>query len=217
MNTLRESGGARTPAIGPASATVKRRGYDAALPVTAAWALEFTPVNVSVVFMQRAGNEYVCIGSRSWMFEAIGDCVAEIRTGFPWRVAEHVLPPEREPRVWQEIFGDMRVFNVEYAPELDDRARMVITQRMLPSLYIDTAPRPWEEGRQNNEMLIESLNGYRMKELASHSDVFTLNVLSTHEQYLTRALEHYAAWARLEPARPWGPRPDYTEADRGII
>lgn len=193
-----------------------RRGYDAAFPVSAAWALEFAPVNVSVLFMQTDGNEHFCIGSRSWFFEELARCIAEARETFPWRVAEHILPPEGEPRIWERVFHDQRLLNVEHAPELPDNKRMLLTQRFLSRLHIDTAPRPWAEDG-NNALLVDSLNGYRVKELASHSDVFTMNILGTHEQYLTRALEHYAAWEFGGAPTQWSTPQNYSQQDKAVI
>lgn len=194
-----------------------RVAYDAAFPVSAAWALEFAPVNVSVLFMQTNGNEHFCIASRSWFFEELARCLAECREVFPWRVTEHLLPPEEEPHVWLRVFRDQRLYNAQHAPRLPDNKRMLITQRFLPRLHVDTTPREWDEDG-NNALLIDSLNGYRVKELASHSDVFTMNVLGTHEQYLTRALEHYAAQEFLRPSdEQWSPPPDYRLHDKAVI
>lgn len=194
-----------------------RRGYDSGFPVSASWALEFAPVNVSVLFMQTDGNEHYAIASRSWYFEELANCLAEVREVFPWRVSEHVLPPEEEPRLWRQTFTDYRLLNTVYAPKWPDAKRMLVTQRLLRRLHIDTVPRPWDE-EGNNELLVDSLNGYRVKELASHADVFTLNVLGTHEQYLTRALEHYAAREYANPIRfEWGPAPNYTQHDKAVI
>jgi hypothetical protein len=167
--------------------------------------------------MQTDGNEHFCIASRSWYFEELARCLAECREVFPWPVAEHLLPPEDEPYVWLRIFRDQRLRNAQHAPKLPDNKRMLITQRFLPRLHVDTTPREWDEDG-NNALLIDSLNGYRVKELASHSDVFTMNVLGTHEQYLTRALEHYAAHEFMNPAdEQWSPPPDYRQHDRAVI
>lgn len=196
---------------------MRRQGYDPVFPVSAAWALEFAPVNLSVVFVQRDGNEHFVIGSRSWFFDELGACLAEIREAFPWRVSEHVLPPEDEPRVWELAFADARLLNTEHAPALPDGKRMMLTQRLLARVHIDTAVRAWEPDG-NNSLLLDSLNGYRVKELASHSDAFTMNILGTHEQYLSRALEHYAAWDwRGGSADKWGRAPDYSLHDRAVI
>lgn len=189
-----------------------RAGYDAAFPVSATWALEFAPVNVSVLFMQRDGNQHQCIGSRSWFFGELADCVAESREVFPWRVSRHLIPPD-EHGVWLTVFQRLELHNVEHAPAFPDNQRMLIAQLFLSRLSIDTASRQWEPDG-NNALLVDSLNGYRVKELASHSDAFTLNPLGTHEQYLTRALEHYAAWDWRRPAASWGPKPDYSKDDR---
>lgn len=198
-----------------------RVAHDSRFSVSAAWALEFAPVNVSVVFMQSNGFEHYCIGSRSWMFEELADCVAEVRSEFPWRVAVHVIPPEPDttrPAVWGPIFEELGLYP-ERAPVIDDVKRMLLAQRLLSRLYIDTAPRPFvKNGEANNQLLIDSLNGYRMKELSGFAGVYTMNPLATHERYLTRALEHYAAWDwRGAPERAWGPRPDYTQSDRAVI
>lgn len=196
---------------------MNRVGYDAAFPVVASWALEFAPVNVSVVMLQSDGNEHYAIASRSWFFDELARCVPELREVFPWRVAIHLLPPEKEPRVWEGVFADLRLLNTEHAPELPDNKRMLITQRFLPRLHIDTQPRAWDEDG-NNALLVDSLNGYRVKELASHTDVFTMNVLGTHEQYLARALEHYAAWDwHASRASAWNKPQDYSQWDRAVI
>jgi hypothetical protein len=192
-----------------------RRGYDSAFSVSAAWSLEFAPVNVSVVMLQCDGNEHFCIGSRSWFFAELADCVAEVRTLFPWRVHTHVLPPEAaSPKVWARIFEELQLYNAEHAPELPDNRRMLVAQQFMRRLHIDTMPRPWEpEG--NNAQLVDSLNGYRVKELAGHTDVFTVNPLATHEQYLSRAVEHYAAWVwNYGIKEAWEPAPDWSAHDR---
>ena len=193
-------------------------GYDASFPVFAAWALEFAPVNVSVVLVQPRGADFLCIGSRSWFFESLPDCVAKVQSGYPWRVSKHVLPPEEPPRIWEALFADLCVYNVEHAPNLQTGQRILLTQAFLSRLTIDTQPRPWDE--TNNAELLDSLSGYRVKELASEHDVYTTNVLGSHEQYLARALEHFAAREWKKPARGaagWGRPPDYSKHDRSVI
>lgn len=192
-----------------------RAGYDAAFPVSASWALEFAPVNLSVLFMQRDGNEHRCIGSRSWFFAELADCIAEAREVFPWRVSRHLIPPD-EKGVWRQMFERLELFNAWNVPAFPDNQRMLLTQQFLSRLTIDTASRPWEPDG-NNSTLIDSLNGYKVKELASHSDAFTMNILGTHEQYLTRALEHYAAWDWRRPASTWGPKVDYSKDDKRLV
>lgn len=192
----------------------RRVAYDAALSVHAAWALEFAPVNVSVVFFQADGNEHFVIGSRSAFFLELPAFVAEVRETFPWRTHEHILPPETD-LIWHRLFTGLGLSNIRHAPDMPDNKRMLTTQLFLSRVSIDSVSRPWDEDG-NNALLIDSLNGYRVKELASHSDVFTMNVVATHEQYLTRAVEHYAAW-HSQRRHGWRKPPDYRQHDRGVI
>lgn len=194
-----------------------RVAYDPSFPVVASWALEFAPVSVAVVMMQASGNEHFCIASRAWFFEELANCLGEVREVFPWRIASHLIPPEPDKfKIWEQIFHDQALNNIEHAPDMPDNRRMLLTQLFLRRLHVDTAPRPWElEG--NNASLLDALNGYRVKELSSHAEVFTLNVLGTHEQYLTRALEHYAAHAQLRRAPRWLPGQDYKNHDAAVI
>lgn len=191
--------------------------YDGRFPVFAAWALEFSPVNISVVLIQPRGEDFLCVGSRSWFFRNLPDCVATVEAKYPWRIARHILPPEPLPRVWHRAFEDLCIYNVSHAPELSDGRRMLIAQGFLTRLSIDTAPRPWDA--ESNQLLVDSLNGYRMRESATDEDLFTQNVQASHEQYLARALEHYAAHEWKAPARaPRAWRPiDYSMHDRAVI
>ena len=194
------------------------RAYDARFPVFAAWALEFAPVNVSVVLIQSCREDFLCVGSRSWFFKPLPDCIATVQSGYPWRVGRHILPPERTPGVWQAMFADLCVYNCAHAPELPDGKRMLIAQAFLSRLTIDTSARPWDA--ESNQLLVDSLNGYRMREVASVADQFTNSVQNTHEQYLARALEHFAALEWRTPIRgerAWGPAIDYTMHDRAVI
>jgi hypothetical protein len=196
---------------------MNRLAYDPAFPVTAAWSLEFAPVNISVAFFQLHGNEVACIGSRSWYFDGLAECLAEARTDFPWRVAEHVIPPERpKERVWQALFLDQRIYSVTHAPDFPPNRCMLITQRLMSRMSIDTATRPWAPDG-NNAQLVDSLNGYRVKELPSHPDEFTMNIEPTHEQYLARAVEVFAAWEWFYGAAPWGAPIDYSKSDEAVI
>jgi hypothetical protein len=165
--------------------------------------------------MQRDGNEHRCIASRSWFFAELADCIAETREVFPWRVSRHLIPPDAEG-VWRKVFERLELLNAWNVPALPDNQRMLVTQLLLSRLSIDTASRPWApEG--NNTALVDSLNGYKVKELASHSDTFTMNIQATHEQYLTRALEHYAVWDWRRPASTWGPKVNYSKDDKRLV
>src|SRR5262252_7377019 len=82
------------------------RSYDARFPVFAAWAWEFSPVNVSVVLIQPRGEDFLCVGSRSWFFDSLPECVATVESKYPWRVSKHVLPFEEPPGIWAALFAD---------------------------------------------------------------------------------------------------------------
>jgi hypothetical protein len=194
------------------------RSYDARFPVFAAWALEFAPVNVSVVLVQPHREDFLCVGSRSWFFQSLPDCVAEVQSRYPWRVGKHVLPFEKPPGVWDALYNDLCVYNLVHAPQMEDGRRMLITQAFLSRLTIDTSPRPWDA--ESNQLLVDSLNGYRMREVQSVQDQFTQTVAATFEQYLARALENFAAYEWREPARgarAWGPAPNYAAHDKAVI
>lgn len=192
--------------------------HDGRYAVFAAWALEFSPVNVSVVLIQPRRDDFVCVGSHSWFFDSLPECVAAVSSGYPWRVQKHILPPEPAPQIWAALFADLCVYNVDHAPELADGRRMMLAQAFLSRLSIDTTPREWD--RENNQLLVDSLNGYRMREVTGQPDQFTTNVAASHEQYLARAVENFAAYEWKNPARgarAWGPPLDYTMHDRAVI
>lgn len=181
--------------------------------------MEFQPVCLAVVYVQMDGNEIFAIGSRSWFFADTAECLAEAREAFPWKAGENVIPPEPSgPRLWAETLEGLGALNVTHAPVLEEQKRMLATQQLIGRLHVDTAPRPWAPDGNNAE-LIDSLNGYRVKELGGHADVYTLNVLGSHEQYLSRALEHFAAWERIagSSSSSWAKPQNYAAQDRGVI
>lgn len=192
--------------------------YDARFPVFAAWALEYAPVNVSVVLIQPRHEDFLCVGSESWFFESLPNCLAKVQSGYPWRIGKHVLPHENDPRIWEALFADQCIYNTAHAPDIADGRRMLITQAFLSRLVIDTEPHPWD--KENNQLLVESLGGYRMREVPSAQDQFTQSIQASHEQYLARALENFAALEWKEPMRgprAWSAPIDYTMRDRTVI
>lgn len=192
--------------------------HDGRFPVFASWALEFSPVNVSVVLIQPRRDDFLCVASRSWFFDSLPDAVAIVHSGMPWKVQKHILPHEPVPKIWQALFADLCVYNVDHAPELEDGRRMMLAQAFLSRLSIDTTPREWD--KENNQLLVDSLNGYRMREVSGQPDQFTTNVQASHEQYLARAVENFAAYEWKNPARgarAWGAPLDYTKHDSAVI
>jgi hypothetical protein len=201
-----------------------RVGYDSTLPVTAAWNLEYMPAAASVVFFQELGNEIAVIGSRSWMFTPISQCLAELEDGphkFPWRAARHVLRIDEE-NVWPELFQRAEL-NVEQTREHASIGKATaVTAAMLERATIDTTPRPWLEATEsgNNELLVDSLNGYRMKELkevaGDGAQDFSDTPVVSYERYLAGAVELFAAWHWARRRRRGRPM-DYSAYDRAVI
>ena len=191
--------------------------YESRFPVYASWSLEFAPVNISVAFMQPAENEVRCIGSRSFMFTTLAEAVATARAEFPWgrKVAAHIVPPD-DDSVYQDLFDDMQLF-AEAAPQLGVSKLALTTQAFLSRLHVDNVARTFERvSSVNNELLMDSLNGYRLRE-SSDSEEFTLNQFISFERYLARAVENYAAWDRQVGASvAWAER-DYSAHDLGVI
>jgi hypothetical protein len=185
--------------------------YDPKQPVTAAWSLEYLPVNVSVVFAQGKN----IIGSRSWMFETFATALSEVEHAFPWSVGAHVLMwSDHNPDLFAN-FSDAGIFpKTTLAP---DEARITqLAGALIQSGSIDTKQRNFEEEPENNLLLIEALNGYSARETALNTWSLT-GVTEYH--YLTRAFETYAVWEsqNSHQHKPWGPKIDTTQHDRGVI
>jgi hypothetical protein len=192
-----------------------KAGYDARFPVYAVWSLEFVPTNIAVVFIQPRSADFLIVGSLSRFFTELAHVVADVATRYPWRTAVHILPFERPPGVWAMLFGDLCIFNCQFAPEIDPARRTMLLQRLLSRVSIDTAARPWDA--ENNGQLLDSLNGYRVKEFA-HEDGFSSAHLASHEQFLVRPLEVFAAWEFKNPPRVIKREPlDYSKHDRAVI
>ena len=189
--------------------------YDARFGVTAAWSLEFAPVNISVAFFQNAGNESRVIGSRSFMFRTLAEAYAEARAGFPWKVATHLVPPDNDG-VYTSLMVDLGCHAVDVAPALNTSKAAMVTQAFLSRVHVDNVARPFEKlTGVNNELLLDSLNGYRLKE-SNDTEEYTLNLFASYERYLARAVEHYAAAEMARPAARARPR-NYAAYDRGVI
>jgi hypothetical protein len=200
-----------------------RVGYDPTLPVIAAWNLEHMPAAAAVVFVQELGNELAIIGSRSWMFTPISQCLAELESGphkFPWKAARHVLRIDGE-QVWPDLFDRYGLETTQTREHSSAGKAAAVTAAMLERTTIDTTPRPWLEPAEssNNELLVDSLNGYRMKELEradGGGENFSDAPLVSYERYAAGAVELFAAWhwakrgARRRPI-------DYSAQDRAVI
>lgn len=198
-----------------------RIAYEPSYPVTAAWNLEHMPVVACVVFVQELGNELCFVGSRSWMFPgAIGTCLEEL-SKFPWEAKRHILRID-DDQTWPELFRRHEL-HVELAREHASLGKSTaMADAMLERATFDTAPRPWLDASEttNNELLIDSLNGYRVKPLEGADggkENFADSPLVTYERYFAGAIELLAAWLwarrRRREVRPI----DYSAQDRAVI
>lgn len=189
-------------------------GYDASLPVFAAWSLEWAD-QYTVAFFQERGNESRLVGSRSYQFAALSEVVQRVRHEFPWRyIARHIVPQSTSAE-------DLEVFEnhgqvVELAPDLDKYHS--VTRERMSTLFIDNAPRAWTQEADNNERLVDALNGYRFTE-AKGGQSFTNTAVNSWEKHYARTVEVYSGFRYSEPAEAggWYPRPDYSAQDRAAI
>jgi hypothetical protein len=170
--------------------------YDPTFPVVAAWNVGDAPANLSVVFFQEKGNEIHVIGSRSWMFAELHECLADV-AALPWKVRTHLLKAD-DDGVWAELFTRHQISVEETRAAWSIGKTAAVTNAMLERTFVDTAPRPYAGAglETNNELLIDSLAGYRVKELEGQNgrDNFDDKPVTDFERYLTRAVELYAVW-----------------------
>ena len=189
--------------------------YDAGLPVTASWSLEFDD-QYTVAFIQGRGNESRIVGSESIQFASLSESFDKIDGAYPWRrVSRHIVPPGTSSDVL-ELFEN-RGELVEPAPDLP--AVKLLTRERLGLTMIDNDVRPWTDGEPNNELLVDALNGYHYAK--TNTGAFSPAPANTWEKHYARALEVYALWRQYEPDTDnrggWYPPPDMTERDRAVI
>jgi hypothetical protein len=216
---------------GPTVATMleQRSGsvlHDATYPVVAAWNLEDYPANLSVVFFQERAGENVILASYTWTLEAsLANAVAEL-AALPWKVTTDIVAANSEG-VWPELFA-LQGRHCETVTPYSHAHTVAITNTMLGRTVVDTVPRPYAQRgfETNNEILIDSLNGYRLAELRSEGrENFDAKPETTYERYLTRAVEIFASWQfsrgghRNASRRPGAARDalDYSAYDRTVI
>jgi len=189
-------------------------GYDSSLPVYASWSLQWDD-QYTVAFFQARGNEVRIIGSQSYPFEALSDCIQHATTAFPWRyIARHILPPKTPGEVIEK-FEDFSA-TVENAPEID-RVHHV-TREQLSTVYIDNAPRAFCDEQENNENLIDALNGYRFSE-AKGGQSYTASPVNSWEKHYARCVEIFSTWrddASLTSGG-WHPAASTEIQDRAVI
>lgn len=188
--------------------------YDSSLPVLAAWSTEYAD-QYTVAFFQVRGNEARVIGSRSFPFESLSNAIEIVGHAFPWRyISRHIVPPKTPGEVIEAFENHSGV--VEVAPDLANR--YTVTRDQLSTTFIDTAPRAWENEDDNNERLLDALNGYRFTE-ARGGGSFTNTPVNSWEKHYARTLEVFAAYRHMEPAHDggWHPPPSTAQQDRAAI
>lgn len=189
-------------------------GYDSSLPVMASWSLEFD-AQYTVVFWQTVGSESRIVGSKSYPFEALSDCIDHVSNAFPWRyISRHIVGPKTSSDV-VNIFENRRCL-VDQAP--DAEKEIPITRDYLASTYIDNKPRDWCIEDENNERLIDALNGYRFTPHKSGQSFSNIPIASW-ERYYARAVEVFAAHRQDHTAGfdGWHQAPDYAAQDARVI
>lgn len=188
--------------------------YDASRPVFASWSLEWD-AQYTVVFFQQVGNETRVIGSRSYPYEPLSDCVDHAVTAYPWRyVSRHIVPPNTAAEAIDIIERNSQGV-VDKAPEVDNW--FTVTREALNLMWIDNAPRPYTEEEENNERLLDALGGYRFAQ-AQGLPSYTNRTVDSWEKNYARAIEIYSAWRYDEPLfSGWHAAPDYSQHDRRVI
>lgn len=187
-------------------ASSTHRVYDASLPLFAVWSTE-SPIFTAVLFLQVNGNEVTAIGAKSWKNSALHSCIEDvlaIEARNAWRIRTHVTPFDRD-KVIERQFADSALRS-EAAPKVADL--VILTRRLMATLVID-------QHADGNDELIEAINHYAPRE---KPEGFVIDAGHTLHQFICRALEIFAAWKHAGGLEDdWGPKPDYTQADRARI
>lgn len=190
-------------------------GYDSSLPVFAAWSLEYDD-QYTVSFLQNRGNEARVIGSKSYPFEALNDCLDHVAHAWPWRyIARHIVPNGTPGEVIEQ-FEKRPGALVEHAPKIENVYS--VTREELATTYVDNAPRAFNDDQDNNERLVDAMNGHRFTE-AKGGQSFTNTPVNSWEKHYARTVEVFMTWRHHEPltAGGWHPPPSTVQHDRAVI
>lgn len=189
----------------------ERRSYDASRPLYVAWSLE-SPIFSTCILVQLVGNETHIVGSRDWKLAALHSCLADFDKTWRWPVRAHIVPPDPD-QVYRSQF-DTFGWYAEQAPDIKDN--VTLTRQLFATTVIDTAPRPWTGGAENNLALVEALKSFSPRPDQA-SGGFIVTPQHTLERWYARAVELFAAWrylaGDLKPARPF----NYRNWDRAVI
>lgn len=188
--------------------------YDSSLPVMASWALEWDS-QYTVIFWQTVGSETRLVGSKSYPFEALSDCLDHVSNAFPWRyISRHIVSETTSPEML-DIF-ERRGCIIDTAASAE--GVIPATRDYLASTYIDNKPRDWCLEDDNNERLVDALNGYRFTEHKGGQS-FTNTPVNSWERYYARAVEVFAINRQDFTAGidGWHTAPNYAATDARVI
>ena len=181
----------------------------------ASWDLGYSDELVAL-FWQRHGGQHRCIGSRAWQFTDYGDALSDIDVTFPWKVELHVIPHDAASKTMQSLLiqaFEKHGSEAQILPKGDVHAGIQEVRELLPTVFIDNVPRPWTEGKPNNARLVEALAGYRASN--TRTGVYARTPIHSWESHWCDSIRYYAVANATElTSTKWGPRPDYSKADR---
>jgi hypothetical protein len=189
--------------------------YQPGKPVFAVWRMLGASELVALLFQPR-GIAHYCIGSCSWESPDYTAAVHSLPARFPWAnpatVTHLIEPGGAGARAFERARAS--VVTVEPPAPVDG---IPVTRELLPTMLVDDAPRPWAPDG-NNAVLVEALGGYRAAQGADGS--LKRTPADTWEAPYAEALALYASAVErdlLQAAGAWGPAPDYSTTDRGVI
>ncbi len=187
-------------------------GYDAGAPVYASWSLDSS--HYAVIFWQTDGNTSRVIGSKSFPFEPLPNAIQQAQHGFPWKyIARHIVPNN----VKREMIDQFERYGMtEVAPQVE--SKIEVTRDLLNLAWIDNAPRKFTDEQDNNETLVDALQGFRFLPTKAGSS-FTANPANTWEKHFATAVEVFAAWRDDQKmgVDGWHEAPSTEAWDRAVI
>lgn len=187
--------------------------FDPALPVVAAWSLSES--ENAVVYFQTRGNENRVIGSASFPFASLSESLDLVDQAFPWRyVSRHIVSDQVGPGE-VDTFESRGLWVEQNGPNPDTVHH---TRELLGTVWIDNEPRAWTDGENNNERVIDALQGYRYQETKDGTS-FAVNPANTWQKHYAQAFEVFATWRQDSPLQvnSWGPAPSTDIWDRAAI
>ncbi len=199
--------------------------HDPSQPVYVAFDLGFADHCVAVFFQVQNPNKTVILASQAWQFTPANEIVGEIKQTYPWgrNLQLCVLPhdakrPGPAGDTWLsvfEAFGLADEFEVLPKGHGTLHQHIALVQQKLSTTYVDTAVRPWTDGKPNNSLLLDALSGYRTEKLAKRPGVFSANPYHSWESHYADAVRYLMVWRHGDfGLGGWGTAPDWSRHDR---